>query len=327
MSLTMTPHGIRAHIPIVALPTCVIAIILSPHHRPLGLILTPCPRPAQMNNRLVYHCGLPRARRYVLINFVPANSKDPTPPSDIHVPQWRDVYLAAQPEVRSSTVVSAIPPQLSRTTHNPRSPFRISGSALHALKDLHHISLFRSTPALEGEWSGMPPVTLAFRARHPLHFFAITLGMCHSESSIENVPGEPFAIVRVHTFESYEALDTLSGTAAHNCSSDHIKAWPSYTREFEGYAKSALDGQMHRLIIGLSFSTFYLDATGKTLELKGIRYNSEVRLLVCALHSSNLEHARRNQRLSGLPKSMLTTRCLRGRGASQPLYNYHMIAM
>ena len=177
-SFTTTPYGVRAHIPIIDLPYLSIAVLFCRYNNvPVGLALSRCPSGADPH-RPLYHCNH-EAFRHVSLSIAEEQSLRP---------EWKTVYIIAQPPFRADTFVGPSQRPLIRTplyTNTTRStPFRVPAAALEA-PGLRCVAAI-PTKLFMG-WAGDPPLTLVYeyqdrqsskRERYNTVTFSITLGVC-----------------------------------------------------------------------------------------------------------------------------------------------------
>ena len=260
-SFTPMPYGVLAHIPVVHLPTHSIAIMQSADHVPVGLVLVCCSQaPSDLRNPL-YHCGLPGSQRFVRLNVTPQY----VPGRDL-APQWQDVQLVARPAFRANEAPMAIPRELSRTSMDPRIPFRISSAAMNALRQAHEVFLRKTGPVPSpGAWERGSPATLVFRARYELCIICIDLGVCASS-------GEPWARARLRDHDVPIRNLIAEGAGKHLCPGYHVARWERGARTFRAAGVSGGYDRKYSLAVELVFSTFFLDPKGKILELQNVGY-------------------------------------------------------
>ena len=262
------PYGVLAHLPIIHLPSYSIAIMQSPDHAPVGLILISCAQcPTDKPQRLLYHCGLPRGHRFVPLNVIVSHA--PSSPSDL-VPRWQDVRLAAWPAFRANDMPTALPRDLTRTNPDLGVPFRVSNAALQALRHAQELILDGTGPIpTTGGWAqDHVPATLVFRARFQLCFVCIDLGLCQHAETV----AEPWARVRLYDHDVWRKKLVEHGAHAHACPEDHISQWERGTKTFRAEKVKGEHGKMYSLSVELFFAPFFLDHTGRVLELQHVTY-------------------------------------------------------
>ncbi|KAI1795382.1 HET-domain-containing protein [Ganoderma leucocontextum] len=232
-SFSITPYGIRAHVPVIEGPDFSVAMLRcleGKKKQTIGLILTPCYSSLDQTRPLYHTAWRQRMWRTVLLGESFAN---PHLFGQRVSPQWRDIYIADRPPPAPATILCTP----SDYTLSP--PFRFPMENLETcLGD--YGSLVEVSQQRFG-WAGSPPVVFKFQHRFIYATIYVSFGRCSSGSSQSRrgdcspsalQPGPHWAFV---LFDARNGQSSAADMAPqHVCAKDHIADWPGRSRLFTG---------------------------------------------------------------------------------------------
>lgn len=240
MSFTVTPYGVRAHIPVIEIGGCAFgdfSWVLDDISLWLILGKEMPPDSSQGITVPVYRVGDESRGRQVRLAEVDNRILSSLKP-ELRRAVWRDVYLLS-------------PPQSSSLKPSPYIP--LNHSFINLIRVPEHIvnePQFEHQPSVANAgtaWTGHPPMEITF-SPSPGLWLILQIGRCvaagadPSHSATSDDPESPSSdthasplwanIVRCDPYNQ-GLLDEETDEFVHDCSVHHILSWPALTRSFE----------------------------------------------------------------------------------------------
>ena len=261
----MTPHGIRARLPVMRLPCKVSVIYLAllfctrtgggvPSNY-LGLILVPSEENAGRQLQ-TFHCGsfTSRLDENRIIGVSPDMDGNFS---------WATVYISAKPPFRSDATFHTAEDALIRralrfTTMKIDVPFRFSDRCLWT----PHFRCHAIVPAVPGvDWTGSSTLALLYTASvyqdARCMKFMVCLGVCEDS-------GEHWAHLHYSSPEDDPAVPIWTvGCDTHVCARDHIYSWNKAEKAYLPWVWEWM--RQDRLGLCLKFTVCPMNHTGRTL--------------------------------------------------------------
>ncbi|PIL37585.1 hypothetical protein GSI_01279 [Ganoderma sinense ZZ0214-1] len=228
-TLSVTPYGVLAHIPVIELPQGTIAIFFWMNKQDhLGLRLSPCSSSID-SSRLLYDVFPGDSR------LVPLSVDENDYIVDGHPVHavWKKLYIAHRPPP------DTLAPDASTSLYIPLNlgvlmPFRVPGGSIHELHVSTGLRLASVSP-MTLPWTGSSPVTLTFEPDNDdtraniLPGIELHLGRCTKSVPVGQAPsgrhlGPHWARLVFHDLKYMSPHGDADD--GHSCSEDHVEDWP-----------------------------------------------------------------------------------------------------
>ena len=200
----------------------------------IGLVLTPCYSPADPTRPLYHTAWRRRMWRTVLLGESFAR---PRLFGDHVSPEWRDIYIAAQPPPPPASVLCTP----SDYTLSP--PFRFPMQELETC--LGQYGTLAEVSQESFGWAGYPPVVFKFQHVFVFATIYVAFGRCSLVSSRSRRGDRPPSLTQpgLHwasvLFEAGRVQSSAADMAPqHDCAKDHVADWPERSRLFTGKFKN-----------------------------------------------------------------------------------------